>query len=90
MRMHGCIMGGCVMHPHLKPCHRCMFRPCVVLPVSEESQWGGTRGRTHWAYDSVSKQKKSSDGRRQPMGCGRGSTEWEMVEGWGRRAVVVR
>lgn len=44
-------------------------------------------------YDSVSKQKKHSDRRRQPMRCGHGSTEWEMVKGWGRRAwgvVVVR
>lgn len=48
------------------------------------------RGRTRRAYDSVSKQKKRSHGRRQPMGCGCSSTEWEMVEGWGRRAVLVR
>lgn len=42
------------------------------------------RGRTRQVYDSVSKQKKGIDRRRQPMGCGRGSTEWEMVKGWGR------
>lgn len=41
------------------------------------------RGRTHRVYHSVSKQKRRSDGRRQPMGCGRGSTEWEMVKAWG-------
>lgn len=65
-----------------------------MLPVSKESQWGGGgvafwgeeekgSGRTARVYEAVSKQKKQRDRRRQPMGCGRGSTELEMVEGCG-------